>query len=335
MLGGGAYYFFSAGTQNSIKQQLDQALQRLPPGWTAGYKSIDVGLAARSLELKGFELHGTGSTKLDLAIDKVDVSDLSLDFLSFLTKLPEAAAHPETLGPDQAMPIADAIAATGATLRMNGQEFRLGSGHVDKPRVYLWALLHPGVPSYGEVLKLVQHPDAVSQPEEMLPVLRFEAAAMLGVAEDSYDFQDMSGKVTVALPDKPATDATYAIRKLSGSGIDRGKMASAVADGMAVKTGPGGDVTIDHLAITGLDARDVLTRALTATTFDPAMVDGLTLAKLEYSGLTARPPQPQPPITLGSVTVSDLAFAHGLLVSGEFSVAGFKVSRAQMTDDQA
>jgi hypothetical protein len=337
VIGGAAYYCLSAGTQNDVKQQLDQALQKLPPGWTGGYKSIDVGLASRGAALKGFELHGIGDSKFDLAIDEVDVNDLSFDFIAFLTGLPKSAAvDPATLAPDKALPVAASIGVKGVTLHMDAQDIQIGSGQIDKPRVYLWALLHPGVPSYTEVLKEIQHYSAAPQdnPDQILPVLRFEAAWILGLGEDSYAFNDMTGRVKIATPDAPATDATYLIKKIAGSGVDRGKMASAVMDGMAIKMGPSGDMTVDHVAMTSIDARDTLTRVLAATTLDPAMADGLTLGKLEYLGMTVRPPQ-QPPVVLSSITVSDLAFAHGLLVSADFGVTGLKINKAQLNDEQA
>jgi hypothetical protein len=334
VIGGGGYYWMSIGKNKvtgDVKAGIDQALQKLPPGWAVTYKSLDLGVVAQQAVMKGVEVHGTGATKLDATIDEVDVTGPAFDFGKAWS---DAAANPAAVAPDKALPVADAIAFKGVTVHLDGQDIKLGSAQIAKPRVYPWALLHAGVPGYNEVMAQIQHPAADPKPEDMLPLLRFEASYVLGVGYDSYDFEDISGTTKIAMPDAAATQAAFVLKKIAGASVDRGKMATAAMDGMSFKAGPQGDVTVDHVGITGLDAQNVLTQALSATTVDPSMVDGLTLGKLEYAGMTVKMPD-EPPVTIGSIAVSNIVFAHSLLVSGEFSVAGFKITKALMTDEQA
>jgi hypothetical protein len=337
VLGGAAffatYYFLSGGPQNDLKRQLDQALQKLPPGWTGAYKGLDVSVASRGAALKGFELHGAGDAKFDLTIDEVDLNGLALAAIPVLYSLNQPQPQPET-SPDKSTALADSIVIKGAKFHADDQDLQLASAQVDKPRLYLWALQHPGVPSYGEILKQIHGISPATKPEDLLPILRFEAAMVLGVAEDGYSAADLSGRVkTPPTADAPVTEVTYAVKKLTGAGVDRGKMASVSMEGLTAKAPPGPEIAVDRVAITGLDARDVLTRLLTATAIDPTLADGLSLGKLEYAGMTIKPPG-EAPVTLTSVTVANLAFAHGLLVSGDFGVTGLKISKAQVAADE-
>jgi len=85
------------------------------------------------------------------------------------------------------------------------------------------------------------------------------------------------------------TDLTYAVKKVTGAGVDRGKMASASMEGLTAKAVPGPDVAVDRVAITGLDARDALNRLLTATAVDPSLADGLT--RIPHLAAAGTPPR--------------------------------------------
>src|ERR1700761_9102213 len=112
VLGGAAffadYYFLAGGPQNDLKAQLDQALQKLPPGMTGAYKSLDVSVASRGAALKGFELHSTGDTKFDLTVDEVDLNGRALEAIPMLYSLNQPKAQPET-SPDKSTALADSI----------------------------------------------------------------------------------------------------------------------------------------------------------------------------------------------------------------------------------
>jgi hypothetical protein len=328
-IGVSAYYLLPAASNKGVQAALDLALQKLPPAWTVKYKSAEYGGAANQVVLKGVEVHGTGATKLDAAIDEVDIAGLSL---AVGQNWSEAAANPAALAPDKAVPIADRITVKGVTVDVEGQQVKLGDAEIGKARLYPWALLHDGVPGYNAILDMVKHPPADAKPEDILPVLRFEAAYLLGFGYDSYTGDDLAASLKLTIPDAPVVEVGYSIKKVSVTNFDRGKLEAATIDGIGAKEGTDFDVTIAHAAIAGLDVRNGLSQVLSGAALDPALLDGTALGKVEYTGIAAKTPS-GPPVTLASVAFSNLAVAHGLLVSGEFSVAGLKLVKGQVTDD--
>ncbi len=341
VLGGAAffatYYFLSGGPQNDLKQQLDQALQKLPPGWTGAYKSLDVSVMSRGAALKGFELHGAGDDKFDLTVDEVDLNGLALEAIPVLTSLgqPQARADAAAQAPDKATALADSIVVKGVKFHSDEQDTQLASGQVDKPRLYLWALLHPGVPSFSEAMKLAMHPKPNATPDDMLPVLRFEAAIFLGVAEDGYAMTDMTvrAKIPASPPALPTGgEITYVVKKVSGTGVGNGRIASGTIEGITGKMTPGIDFAADRFSMAGVDVHDAATRLLTATALDPSMLDGLALGKTEYAGIKVQVPD-KAPVSMDSFSMSDLAFAHGMMVSGQFDLVRLKVTKALVASE--
>jgi hypothetical protein len=342
VLGGAAffatYYFLSGGPQNDLKRQLDQALQKLPPGLTGAYKSLDVSVVSRGATLKGFELHGTGDDKFDLTVDELDLNGLALEAIPVLASLgdPKARAEDGKQPLDKETALADSIVVKGTKLHSDAADMEIAFFQTDKPRLFLGALLHPGVLSYPEVMKLALHPQPQPSLEEMLPMLRFEGAALLGVAYDGTTMSDMTMRVKMppspGLP--PGGEMFYTIKKISGTGIGHGKIGSVIGEGVAVKTTtvPAMDMTLDHLTMAGLDGHDAAVRLLDATALDPSLADGLTLGKVEYAGWKIQIPG-QAPVVLSSAGVSDLAFAHGMMTSGQFDLVGLKVNKALVANN--
>lgn len=342
VLGGAAffatYYFLSGGPQNDLKQQLDQALQKLPPGWTGAYKSLDVSVVSRGATLKGFELHGAGDNKFDLTVDEVDLNGLALEAIPVLASLgdPKAQAEAGKQPLDKETALADSVVVKGSKLHSDAADVEIAVIQTNKPRLYLGALLHPGLPSYPEVMKLALHPQPEPSPAEILPLLRFEAAAFLAGAQDSTAISDMSMRMKMpASPGLPAGgEMFYTVKKISGTGIGHGKIASIIGEGVTIKTTsvPAMDMTLDRLTMAGIDAHDSSVRLLDATTLDPSLADGLTLGKLEYAGWKIQIPG-QAPVVMSSAGVSDLAFAHGMMTSGQFDLVGLKINKALLASN--
>jgi hypothetical protein len=334
VVGGGAYAYFSisSGVNKDAKEAIDQALQKLPPGWTATYKSFDVNLATRQAVLKGIEIHGISSVKLDAVIDEIDVAKPDLDFAKSWS---EASANPAALAPDKAVPIADDITVKGVTAHVENQDIKIGSVNVAKLTLFPWALLHDGVPSYGTVLAMAKKPAAMQNPEDMLPILRFEAAMGLGVSYDTYGAKDLSGSVVVTDADGKPETVTYSVASLTGTNVGRGKAITGDGENITFDAGGKASGKVAHVGLSGLDVQGMLSKALSTTSFDPAIFDGLTVAKIDYSGVTVTVPQQKQPVTLGSITLSGLTVAHGLPVSGELAVTGIKVTKDEMTEEAA
>ena len=155
--------------------------------------------------------------------------------------------------------------------------------------------------------------------------------AFLGGAQDSTTISDMSMRMKMpSSPDLPTGgEMFYTVKKISGTGIGHGKIASIVSEGVTIKTTsvPAMDMTLDRLTMAGIDAHDSAARLLDATVLDPSLADGLTLGKLEYAGWKIQIPG-QAPVVMSSAGVSDLAFAHGMMTSGQFDLAGLKINKA-------
>jgi hypothetical protein len=335
VLGVGAYFGFSTVSNKGLKEGLDQALATLPPGWAVTYGSADVGLASNSITLKGVEIHGTGTTKVDAKIGEIDLTGPALDLAQNWAR---ARANPAALAPDKAIAVANAITLKGVTVHSDKQDAAIGSVHVDKIRLYPWALLHDGVPGYGEVLgmaRLAHPPEAgPALAEDMLPVLRWEAAVLLGFGVDSYSVEGVTGAAEVDRPGEAAVRVAYAAKNAHIDHLDRGKLALATIEAMTANGEPALDFAVDHVTMAGLDAQSTLTRVLSGAALDPAMLDGMALDKLDYAGLRVKTPSGAP-VSLGEIAVSNIAFAHGSLTSGDFAVKGVKLDKAQLTDDQA
>ncbi|MGB8842966.1 MAG: hypothetical protein WCC64_18070 [Aliidongia sp.] len=330
VIGLGAYFGLSSLSNKGVKQMLDQALQKLPPGWTVTYSSADYGVWSNRAVLKGIEIHGTGTVTVDATIDELDVGGLSLDLGSAWSR---ATADPATRTPDKALPVADSIAIKGVVARLEGQEIRLGFARIDRMRLYPWALLHDNVPSFGEAMSLIQHPSTPPKPEDVLPLLRFEAAYVQGVGYDSYMADDLAARFQVPMPDAPPMSVVYTVRKLSATDVDHGANRDFAIDGLAATAGPNLDLKIEHVGASGLDARKLLTSVLSGAPLDAAGAEA-ALGKLDSTGIAVKT-QTGAPVTIGAITLSNLAIAQGLPVSANFSVTGFKVAKAQVTDPSA
>jgi hypothetical protein len=335
VIGVGAYFAVSRFTVSttssaSMKEALDQALQKLPPDWKVTYKSVDYTPVMNQAALKGVEIHSTGAVKLDATVDEVDLNGLALDLGPGWS---QAAANPAGLAPDKALPVADSIAIKGLALHLDNQDVKLASAQITKLRLYPGALLHTGVPSYADMMKFVQHPPSDPKPEDILPVLRWASSIVLGVGYDSYTAEDLSGTAKLTDPGAPAPEVTFAAKKFAVTNVDRGKLEAATESGITVKAGPGFDATVDHVNIAGLDFRDAMSQLLSGAPLDPSMLNGIALKKLEYGGITVKTPSGAP-VTFGEASVSNVAFAHSLLVSGDFSVTGVKLTKAQLADEQ-
>ena len=336
VVGGGAwaYMTFSVKANNGVKEALDRSLKTLPPGWTASYKSIDVGLAAQEAVVKGFELHGPAGTIKDATIDEIDITSPALDLdKSWAT----AAANAAILKPEQPLPVVDGVAIKGLTIHSDDPkvtvEIKVGAVQMTKIRVYPWALMKIDQPMIDQVKALLAQPPNQSDPEAMMPVLRLEAAALLGYGYDGYTIDDVAVTATGPGPDGAPQTVVITVKHGAGTGVDRGKMASFAVDGIHVAAMPELDMTVDHATMAGLDVQQPFNKIMANGTLDPTLLDGLTLTSIEYKGMTVKA-QDSPPMTMGSIGFSNIAFGHGLMTSADFAVSGVKVSKALVTDEQ-
>jgi hypothetical protein len=328
VVGIGAWYGIPALSSRGAEHGLDLALRRLPSGWTVTYKSATFGIVSDRAALHGVEIHGVGAIKLDARIEELDLAGLSVDLGSNWV---EAVRNPTGMAPETALPVADSIALKGADLDLNGQSFTLGSARITKLRLYPWALLHEGVPTFNEIAALARQRGAEPKPQDMLPLLRLIAAYALGVGYDSYGIDNLAARVRMPVEDAGPTEIAYAAKRIDIGAVDRGRVADAALDGLAVTAAPGSEVKIDHAGLGSLDLRPFWTQILSGAALDSALLDGAGLGKLDYAGVSAKTPEGTA-LTLTGIGLSNLGFAHGLPASAEFSVTGMKIAKAQVIE---
>jgi hypothetical protein len=66
----------------------------------------------------------------------------------------------------------------------------------------------------------------------------------------------------------------------------------------------------------------------------PQALDGLTIGKIDYDGMIGRLPTGVP-VTLGKLSLANIAFAGGVPVSGSLTYGGLRLRRAQMPSAKA
>ena len=316
-----------------VRAGLDQWIKTLPSDYAMAYKTVDYNVATDTATLGGLTVKGTGTPAFDLAIDQVEVSKPSQDFS---TAWAQAAANPAQIAPDKALPVAGSITAKGVTLHFGSASSTMASAKLDGLRLYPWALLHSGVPSFAEMqATLTAKRTEAPQLADVLPLLRFEASILLGIGYDAYAVQDMRVTATVpATAQVPATDVTYTIKKFGGTGFDRGTRGDALLEGATIQAAPLGTVTVERASMSGLAIQKPLTQLLQGDTPSPEMLDGLAIGDIQYAGMRVQTPDGRE-IPVGTFSLSKIGFSHGVPVSGELNYVGLKLSKALMPDPRA
>jgi hypothetical protein len=328
--GGAAYYGLQIFPGREFRSGLDQALASLPPGTTASYKDAKYSPVTRQAVLTGFAMHGqiAGQTPVpfDLTVDEVETTNANLDFTDAWAK---AAANPAALQPDAALAVADAVTLKGVTIRSAAINATEQSISISKPRLYPWALLHPGLPSWSDLTAAVTPRDKPPTVADMEPILRAEAAIILGAGYDAYQGGAIKGTETL-----PNVEISFEARAVSGNGFDRGIISGGMADGITVTGDKVGAFSADHVSVGGTNIREPMTRIMNGEAPAQGMLNGVKIGKIEYAGVTAQPPG-APATHIGDVSVGPLTFSQGLPVAGEMSLKELIVSRAQMPDARA
>src|SRR5260370_19042263 len=148
--GAGGYYGWArlgAYSGEQFRAGLDQWIQTLPPGYSMTYKTAEYNVATNKATLGGVTFKGNGAQTFDAAIDEIEVGNPSADFANAWA---QAAANPAALAPDRALPVAGSIALKGASIHFGPASGTLASTKLEGLRLYPWALLHAGVPSFGD-----------------------------------------------------------------------------------------------------------------------------------------------------------------------------------------
>jgi hypothetical protein len=354
VVAGGLYYGLAVYPKQRFQAALDQSLRQLPADYVASYKTADYSLSDNRATLTGVSIKHEGAQSFDVSIDEIALEKPALDLMASWSK---AAANPTALAPDQALPVVAAIDVRGlavhaklaavtkdGTQPVQNLDATIEHAHVDGARLYPWALLHPDIPPFGEALAALQAAGPQPKPGDFLPLLRIEASLVLGFGYDGYTIDNVQETVKVEPAGAtPAMSWVYNLHRITSAGIDRGVVKDArfeggtidfsaaipvAVAGAAPRAVPiAGTFGIDHLSLAETNARAPLGQIIAGEPLAATMLDGLAIGRIEYGGLTLKLANTPTPIALGSIALSDIAFLHGMPVSGRFAWDGVRLSR--------
>jgi hypothetical protein len=332
LVAGGVFYGWAVQSQHRFRAALDDVLERLPPGYSVTIKTADYSVLDDHVTLRGVVISGGTAQNFDASIDEIEVEKPSRDFL---VAWGQAAANPAALAPDFEVSVGHSISARGVTVHAATASVTVASFTLEGLRLYPWALLHPGVPSWAEAQAVLVNRARPPELADLQPLLRFEAAMMLGIGYDRYALENFQATAKLpAVPNFSVTDVTYSLRKVTGGGYDRGNRGDATADDLNVQASPLGALTVDRIAVANLDLREPFSRLLAGGALTPATFDGLAIGRIDYDGMIGRLPTGVP-VTLGKLTLSNIAVSGGVPVAGALAYSGLRIRRAQMPNAQS
>ena len=109
----------------------------------------------------------------------------------------------------------------------------------------------------------------------------------------------------------------------------RGTIGEIAVDDLIMQLGPMGTATIAHVKMSGFDVRPALERILAGAALALKLLDGVKLGHIEYDGIRFQPPTGDAFI-LGTFSLDNLAFDHGVPISADLAYGGLHLSRAQL-----
>jgi hypothetical protein len=173
------------------------------------------------------------------------------------------------------------------------------------------------------------------QVDALMPLLRIEAAALLGFGFDSIDGSGLD--VTTTLPADQVGDVgnIHIVAKAIHEGaIDRAIGGANSVDGLVEEiglNGKNGKISVDHAEIGKITFRDAAMRLLNNEPLSLATANGTSLDKIEMDGLSVSAPTGGT-THIQKIALSDIAFDRGFLKSFAFSIGALKQAAADLDD---
>lgn len=325
--GAGGYFELEYYPRSQFRAVIEQSIAKLPPGVTVTYGAVNYSIFTRVATLSGLKIHWVGNAKspqpVDATIDSIKISNPNQDLPQTWA---DAQANPAIFGQDTSVPVADTIVVSGVSFHAGAVDAKQATLSIGKPRLYPWALLHGGVPTFAALWAAgVPGPQPPSV-ADLAALLRFDAAAMLGIAYDGYDAEGLS--VTAHTP---ALDLVYDIRKMAGAGFDRGVLKGGTVEGVTSTTSKFGTVAFDRVTMGAFDIREPATRIIDGEALSMSMLNGIALGRIDYDGITVRPVG-KPEAHAGGMSLGPVSFAQGKPVSAAFALRDFRIEQSQVSD---
>jgi hypothetical protein len=322
-----------------FRSALDEQLRRLPAGVAAHYETAHYSLFSRQATVTGFEIRAEGDDGFDAKIAVLRAEQPALDAGEAWAK----AAAGGTIQADGPLVLARSIEAKGLALDSGTSTFRLADFTIDEPKVDPAALLRPEV---GYLLTWQKRLMAQNRPltlDDFLPAWRGEAALIAGIAYDGYVMDDFLFSATmpalpnpVVAPGAPAApagpiDLLYRIGKIRAGRISHGMLDEALATDVSMQLGTLSSFTIERMEMSKLDFSPLLDRVLAGANLTPELLDGTSIGRIAYSGLHMKAAAGMDLPVGSSFSIGNIAFDHGLPVSGDLAYGGVHFSSAMLT----
>ncbi len=324
--------------EQRLRTVLDEQIQHLPAGVTVRYDSAHYSLISGQATIAGVVVHAANEHPLDLAIDTIEIENPALDAAAIWSR---AAAAPSAIEPSTVLRLADSVVARGLSMKSEVVSSRLDMARIEAPRIYPADLLRPEIASFWAtemaLLTRMQPPTL----DDLAPLFRAEAAILAGIAYDGYVIENLhaTGKMATptnaaampsaaALPNRPV-DVVYDVRRAVVGRLERGTIGEIAVDDLIMQLGPMGTATIAHVKMSGFDVRPALERILAGAALALKLLDGVKLGHIEYDGIRFQPPTGDAFI-LGTFSLDNLAFDHGVPISADLAYGGLHLSRAQL-----
>jgi hypothetical protein len=331
LVAGGGYVLLNRETGQSFKTALDQAIGKLPAGYTAAYKSASYDPVLGKGSITGIAIHHTTAPVLDVTIEEVDVSQPSLGLPDAWNK---ALTDPDKLTPQITLLVAGNVTFKGIALHTDTVDESARSTEFSNLRVHPWAFAQSGITSFAEI-EAALHP-AHNPPtlDDQKPILRLAAAAILSIDIDSQRAYGIAAKVAVpATGAQPAGVLTMTYERLEGSGVELGVIGSAEASNITFDQGSQGVGSVAKLSLSKWDARSASIALLSGKEFSTSLFNGVSFGRIAYEGIDFQGPS-VPPVKLGLFEITNIAFDNGVPISGGFALSGLKLTKAQLTEPE-
>jgi hypothetical protein len=326
VLAAAAYYGLIVYPSHKFRVALDQDIARLPAGVTATYTTASYSLLTHKAAIRDLSVKADRPCACDVSIGEIEIGRPNLGLSDAWSHDQQNAAN---LSPDESLPVADSISARSVSGHAGAIMFANDLIAIDKLRLYPQSFLGPGLPSAADALGAVsiQTYGSPSSLLPLLPLMRLEAAAALGVAYDSYAVKGLQASGSVQTVPGAAGKFEVSVASFQSAGFDRGVYKGGVMNNLVEKIDPQITATVDHITFAGMDISKPMRKLISADALTPDLLDGLTMERIEYDGFTAIMPQGAP-VTIGSFFLSDVSFARGLPASITFGMNGVRVTRA-------
>lgn len=327
VIAGGAYYGLVVYPDQKFRKSIDQAIAKLPPTYTLTYEGAHYAVVDKTATITGITLDNPAAPELHVTIEKIRIAEPSTDFADQWAK---AKADPASVAPSLSLPLAREVEVTGITVTTPSFQGTVGSVHEKGLRVYPQALLQFDPIEFANLPLVTKDPQAPPDLAALRPILRAQAALIMGTAHDGYGIDDVAMKIHAPLPSGQPIEGILSVKRVEAKPFDRGVSDGGTTEGIAFSMGAQGGLRVERATVAGYDFSDAGVKLLAGAALDPGLLENLHIDGIRYEGLEAQSPATGV-IKLGAIGVGKLQFTGGLPVSGSLGFEKLHLTRSQFT----